>query len=104
MVNGTEQDRTTTSKDQVSSDVVTSKEELESKPARNARLWGTALAAIGVLVLIGVVATLTFLAIAALMRGDWLTLVICVVAVILLLLLLGRLVRVAANQNKNPLG
>lgn len=104
MVNGTELDYTSTSEDQVSFDVDTSKEESESKPARSARLWGTALAAIGVLVMIGIAATLTFLAIAALMRGDWLALIVCAVAVVILLLLLGRLVRVAANQNKNPLG
>ena len=60
--------------------------------------------AVGTLVLLFAAAVAVFLLIAEVLSGQWL-LAGAAVAVLALLLWLGnRLVRVAANQNKNPLG
>lgn len=69
-----------------------------------ARLAATILVAVGTLVLLFAAAVAVFLLIAEVLSGQWL-LAGAAVAVLAFLLWLGnRLVRVAANQNKNPLG
>lgn len=60
--------------------------------------------AIGMLVLLFVAAAVVFLLIAELLSGQWLLAGSAVVVLVFLLWLGNRLVRVAANQNKNPLG
>lgn len=70
------------------------------KDAQKARIGGTAIVAIGVVVLLVIAAALVFFGIAALMRSDWMLLALIVVGVVVLLALLNRLMRVAANQNK----
>lgn len=56
------------------------------------------------LVLLFVAAAVVFLLIAELLSGQWLLAGSAVVVLVFLLWLGNRLVRVAANQNKNPLG
>ena len=68
-----------------------------------ARIAGTALAAVGTLAVIVLATVVLFLTLAALLRSDWLFAAVGAVAFVLILFLLGRLIRVAANQNKDPL-
>ena len=78
--------------------------EREEGNGDRARLAATVLVAVGTLVLLFAAAVAVFLLIAEVLSGQWL-LAGAAVAVLALLLWLGnRLVRVAANQNKNPLG
>ena len=63
-----------------------------------------ALVAFGTLVLLFAAAVVVFLLIAELTRGQWMLAGSAVVVLAFLLWLGNRLVHVAANQNKNPLG
>ena len=60
--------------------------------------------AFGTLVLLFAAAVVVFLLIAELTRGQWMLAGSAVVVLAFLLWLGNRLVHVAANQNKNPLG
>ena len=77
----------------------------EDQDSRNARMRiaGTAIAAVGTLAVIVLATVVLFLTLAALLRSDWLVAVVGAAAFVLILFLLGRLIRVAANQNKDPL-
>ena len=72
-------------------------------PIRSARR-DTALVAFGTLALLFAAAVVVFLLIAELTRGQWMLAGSAVVVLAFLLWLGNRLVHVAANQNKNPLG
>lgn len=65
---------------------------------------GTAVVAVGVVVLLLCATAVVFVTFAALLRGDWIFMALGIVAFVLLYLLLSKLLRVAANQNKKPLG
>lgn len=69
-----------------------------------ARLAATALVALGTLVLLFAAAVAVFLLIAELLSGQWMLAGSAVVVLAFLLWLGNRLVHVAANQNKDPLG
>ena len=69
-----------------------------------ARMLATALVAFGTLALLFVAAVVVFFLIAELLNGQWLLAGSAVVVLAFLLWLGNRLVHVAANQNKNPLG
>ena len=77
----------------------------EDQDSRNARMLiaGTAIAAVGTLAVIVLATVVLFLTLASLLRSDWLFAVVGAAAFVLILFLLGRLIRVAANQNKDPL-
>lgn len=76
----------------------------EREEGSGARTAAAALVAFGTLALLFAAAVAVFLLIAELTRGQWI-LAGSAVAVLAFLLWLGnRLVHVAANQNKNPLG
>ena len=68
-----------------------------------ARIAGAALAAVGTLAVIVLATVVLFLTLAALLRSERLFAAVGAVAFVLILFLLGRLIRVAANQNKDPL-
>ena len=76
----------------------------QADTGKAARIAGTALAAVGSLVIIVLASAVLFITIAGLLRSDWLAAVIGAVVFVLLLFLLGRMLRVAANQNKDPMG
>lgn len=76
----------------------------QTDTGRTARIAGTALAAVGSLAIIVLASAVLFITIAGLLRSDWLAAVIGAVVFVLLLFLLGRMLRVAANQNKDPMG
>lgn len=69
-----------------------------------ARTAATALVAVGTLVLLFAAAAVAFFLIAELLSGQWMLAGSAVVVLGFLLWLGNRLVHVAANQNKNPLG
>lgn len=69
-----------------------------------ARTAGTALVAVGTLVLLFAAAAVVFFLIAELLSGQWMLAGSAVVVLGFLLWLGNRLIHVAANQNKNPLG
>lgn len=69
-----------------------------------ARTAATMLVAFGTLALLFVAATVVFFLIAELLSGQWLLAGSAVVVLGFLLWLGNRLVHVAANQNKDPLG
>lgn len=69
-----------------------------------ARLAATALVALGTLALLFAAAVVVFLLIAELLQGEWMLAGSAVVVLGFLLWLGNRLVHVAANQNKDPLG
>ncbi len=71
---------------------------------RGTRLAVTALIAIGAVALLFAVAAVTLLLIGELLRGQWLLAGIAAVALVALYLLAKRFLRVAVNQNANPLG
>ena len=71
---------------------------------RGARIAGTAIVAVGVVALIFAAAAAAFFLLAEVLRGEWLLAVPALVVLAALIWLAGRLVRVAANQNKDPLG
>ena len=76
----------------------------EREEGNGARTAATALVAFGTLVLLFAAAVVVFLLIAELTRGQWMLAGSAVVVLAFLLWLGNRLVHVAANQNKNPLG
>lgn len=83
----------------------------EREEGNGARTAATALVAFGTLVLlfaaavvVFAAAVVVFLLIAELTRGQWMLAGSAVVVLAFLLWLGNRLVHVAANQNKNPLG
>lgn len=69
-----------------------------------ARTAATALVAVGTLVLLFAAAAVVFFLIAELLSGQWMLAGSAVVVLGFLLWLGNRLIHVAANQNKNPLG
>ena len=75
----------------------------EREEGNGARTAATALVAFGTLALL-FAAVVVFLLIAELTRGQWMLAGSAVVVLAFLLWLGNRLVHVAANQNKNPLG
>lgn len=76
----------------------------EDSGDRAARVAGTAIVAVGVLLLIAGSAAAAFFLLAELLRGAWLPAVGILIVLAALLWLTGRLMRVAVNQNRNPLG
>ena len=76
----------------------------EREEGNGARTAATALVAFGTLALLFAAAVVVFLLIAELTRGQWMLAGSAVVVLAFLLWLGNRLVHVAANQNKNPLG
>ena len=80
-----------------------SQEPLERK-GRAARIAATALVAAGALVLLFAAAAVLLVLIGELLRGDWMLAGSAVVVLVGLYLLAKRFVKVAANQNKDPLG
>lgn len=76
----------------------------EREEGNGARTAATALVAFGTLVLLFAAAVVVFLLVAELTRGQWMLAGSAVVVLAFLLWLGNRLVHVAANQNKNPLG
>lgn len=88
----------------MSDDSLNGMQEQECEERNGARTAATALVAVGMLVLLFVAAAVVFLLIAELLSGQWLLAGSAVVVLVFLLWLGNRLVRVAANQNKNPLG
>lgn len=80
-------------------------EQALTREERNgARTAATVLVAVGTLVLLFAAAVAVFLLIAEVLQGEWMLAGSAVVVLAFLLWLGNRLVRVAANQNKNPLG
>lgn len=75
-------------------------EPAEPAADRRARIAGTALVAVGVVVLIFAAAATAFFLLAELLHGEWLLTGSAVVVLVGLLWLANRLIRVAANQNK----
>lgn len=73
------------------------------KESRVARIAATALVAFGALVLLFAAAAVVFFLIAELLQGAWLLAGSALVVLVGLYLLAKRFVRVAANQNKDPL-
>lgn len=76
----------------------------EREQGRAARIGGTAVVAAGVVALLFAAAVAAFFLLAELLHGRWMTAVLSLLVLAALLWLVGRLVRVAANQNKDPLG
>lgn len=72
----------------------------EGKEDRPAFVWGTALVAAGVVVMLIAVAALVFFVIAGFAQGNWLLVIGGIAASLLILWFIDRLVRVAANQNR----
>lgn len=71
---------------------------------RHARIMGTAIVAVGMLVLIFTAAAAVFFLLAELLQGEWLLVAGVTLVLVGLVWAANRLVRVAANQNKDPLG
>ena len=76
----------------------------EREAGHGARTAATALVAFGTLALLFAAAVVVFLLIAELTRGQWMLAGSAVVVLAFLLWLGNRLVHVAANQTKNPMG
>ena len=68
------------------------------------RIAATALVAAGVVVLLLAAAAASFFLIAQVVHGNWPLAAAALVALAVLYLLAKRFMRVAANQNKDPLG
>lgn len=79
-------------------------EQADQEEGRGARIVGTAIVAVGVVLLMVGAAVVVFFLLAELLQGAWLLAGSALVVLAALLWLIGRLVRVAANQNKDPLG
>ena len=80
-------------------------EERDGREERNgARTAATALVAVATLVLLFAAAVVVFFLIAEVVSGQWMLAGSAVIVLAFLLWLGNRLVHVAANQNKNPLG
>ncbi|RDB70784.1 hypothetical protein [Eggerthella sinensis] len=79
-------------------------EPAQPEEKNGARLAATALVAFATLALLFVAAVVVFFLIAELLNGSWMLAGSAVVVLAFLLWLGNRLVHVAANQNKNPLG
>ena len=71
---------------------------------RRARIVGTTIVAVGMLVLIFAAAAAVFFLLAELLQGEWLLVAGVALVLVGLVWVANRLVRVAANQNKDPLG
>ena len=69
-----------------------------------ARVAGTLVVAILAVVIIVAAAAALFIALAGVLQSDWVQAALFTAALVVLLWLLGRVIRVAANQNKDPLG
>lgn len=76
----------------------------EPTEGRRARIVGTAIVAVGMLVLIFAAAAAVFFLLAELLQGEWLFVAGVALVLVGLVWVANRLVRVAANQNKDPLG
>jgi len=74
------------------------------KKEKSGHAIGTFVVALGVVILLLAAATVVFVTFAAVLRSDWIFVGIGVVAFVLLYVILSRVLRVAANQNKKPLG
>lgn len=80
-------------------------EERDEREGKNgARTVATVLVALATLVLLFAAAVVVFFLIAELVSGQWMLAGSAVIVLAFLLWLGNRLVHVAANQNKNPLG
>ncbi len=81
-------------------------QEAEDAPeeGRGTRIAGTAIVAVGSVALIFAGAAAAFFLLAELLQGQWISCIIAVVALAAVVWLLNRLIRVAANQNKDPMG
>ncbi len=76
----------------------------EPTEGRRARIVGTTIVAVGMLVLIFAAAAAVFFLLAELLQGEWLLVAGVALVLVGLVWVANRLVRVAANQNKDPLG
>ena len=76
----------------------------QQEDGRGVRIAGTAIVAVGVVVLIFAAAAAAFFLLAELLQGEWLLAGSALVVLAGLEWLANRLGRVAANQNKDPLG
>lgn len=76
----------------------------EHEEGRGARIAGTAIVAVGMVALIFAAAAAAFFLLAELLQGEWLLTGSALVVLVGCIWLANRLVRVAANQNKDPLG
>ncbi|MBC2890597.1 hypothetical protein [Gordonibacter massiliensis (ex Traore et al. 2017)] len=76
----------------------------EREEGRGARVAGTAIVAVGVVALIFVAAASAFILLGELLQGAWLLAGSALVVLVGAVWLANRLVRVAANQNKDPMG
>lgn len=76
----------------------------QQEEGRGARIAGTAIVAVGVVALIFAAAAAAFFLLAELLQGAWLLAGSALAVLAGLVWAANRLVRVAANQNKDPLG
>ena len=76
----------------------------QQEEGRGARIAGTAIVAVGVVVLIFAAAAAAFFLLAELLQGEWFLAGSALVVLAGLVWLANRRGRVAANQNKDPLG
>lgn len=76
----------------------------EREEGRGARVAGTAIVAVGVVALIFAAAASAFILLGELLQGAWLLAGSALVVLVGAVWLANRLVRVAANQNKDPMG
>ena len=79
-------------------------QEQPEREGRAARIGATALVAAGALALLFAAAAVLLVLIGELLRGDWMLAGSAVVVLVGLYLLAKRFMKVAANQNKHPLG
>lgn len=70
----------------------------------SARILGTLVVALLAVVIVVAAAAACFFALAGLLQSDWLLAALSAVAFVLLVWILGRVIRIAANQNKDPMG
>ncbi|WP_255467448.1 hypothetical protein [Raoultibacter phocaeensis] len=70
----------------------------------SARILGTLVVAVLAVIIVVAAAAACFFALAGLIQSDWLLAVLSVAAFFLLVWILGRVMRIAANQNKDPMG
>lgn len=82
----------------------TNSQERPERVGRAARIGATALVAAGTVALLFAAAAVLLVLMGELLRGDWMLAGSAVVVLAGLYLLAKRFVKVAANQNKDPLG
>lgn len=70
----------------------------ESRQEKKTRLSVTALMALAALLLIVLTAAAFFIAIASFLQAQWLYFILALIAIVLLLWLLGRVMRIAVNK------